>query len=120
MAFDFAPWRQSPRVVYWEDKLVHWVGVEPAEAERRVTVLLGFCASREASPDALFERAAVGDAECAEVVAETLAAGVGLVAQSFLIHNGVSPYGRLVCMPHTPDQLAQQGARFTPGARGPK
>lgn len=38
----------------------------------------------------------------------------GLYVLSFLIHNGINPYGDLVCMPRTVEDLARQGARFLP------
>ncbi len=113
MSSEGSIWRASARVQRWQRALVEWVGTEPSQAAHRVQALLGFCASRRLSPDEIFERAARSDAECATLVAEANFAGVGLIVQSFLIHNGVNVYGRLVCMPRTAAQLAQQGARWT-------
>jgi hypothetical protein len=80
-----------------------------------VEALATFCTVEGTSPDALL--AAARD-DLAPVLTAAEQQGTSLVVQSFLIHNGLNVFGAIVCMPHTADQLAEQGERWAPGARG--
>jgi len=107
-------WRDLSCVQLWQWGLIDWVGVAPAETSQRIQALFSFCAAQQMAPHDLLQRACDGDTERAAVIAEAETAGVKLVVQSFLIHNGVNVHGALVCMPRTAEQLADQGWREAP------
>ena len=86
-------------------------GHDDVTIEARLVELARFCERRAVSPDDLVEnwlwhpeltvRRRPGTTDLPDPVIE-----------SFVIHNGVNIFGDLVCVPSSPEHLAQQGAQF--------
>lgn len=107
-------WRESPCIRHWVRSLIHWVGVRSEDVKIRAEMLLSFCESREISPACLLEQALSDESKVAEIIAKARTVGLELIVESFLIHNGVNVYGKLVCVPRTAEELAEQGTQFIP------
>jgi len=105
--------RESPAVRRWCESLVRQMGLSPAQCDERAAVLLRLCGRLGRSPDELLADAA---RDLDAVVAPGRDGRADLVLQSFLVHNGINVHGRVVCIPHTLSDLADQGARWTGGS----
>ena len=110
---DVSHWRESPCVRHWVHSLINWVGVRSEDVKIRAEMLLSFCEGAEVPPASLLEQVLGDESKLAGIIAKARTVGLDLIVQSFLIHNGVNVYGKLVCVPRTPEELAEQGTQFT-------
>ena len=109
-------WHSTAYVERWCNELLHFIGCTPREVTEKVDLLLQFCAEQQVSPERLINECRYGPDRMGKpafylnVVRRTK---MNLVVQSFLVHNGINVFGKLVCMPSTrKSMIEEQGEQW--------
>jgi hypothetical protein len=106
----------DPTIRRWCAGLLEISGLSAPEVEARLAVLLDFCRAQDCSPQQLVAICRADGDDCPglqEYLRRARATPANLIVQSFLVHNGINVFGKIVCMPSTPGQVrAEQGAQW--------